>query len=281
MPYRIKAEPKNRVFEPEELVNWYERFGEWAVAHIKAIAGAVAVAGLIGLVWGGFWWKAYRAEEQAAVLQIEAFSNYQKALEAGKLQRVPTPETVSGYEQAIVEFRHVIELYPQTTQAAFARYYLGNANAALDRPDQAIAAYQEFLQHPGHGAARQLIPLVIQRLGYAAWAKGQTQDALGYFEQVLKMPTAFNRDQAYFETGRLLEQMGQKDKALDTYNKLATEYASSPWASEGIARITALGGTPPKRSTEQTKPSEPSAPQSPSSAPAASQPSGTTSPKTP
>lgn len=274
MPYRIKTESKHRVFEPEELVKWYERCGEWAVAHVKAILGVVAVAALIGLVWGGFWWRAHRAEEQAAVLQVEAFDHYQKAFEAGKLQRVPTPETIAGYEQAIAGFQRVIEQYPQTTQAAVARYYMGNANAALDRPDQAVAAYQAFLQHPG--ASRALIPLVTQRLGYTAWAKGQTQDALGYFEQVLTMPTASNRDQAYFERGRLLEQTGQKEKALDTYNKLATEYSSSPWASEGIARITALGGTPPGRGTDQTKPDQPAA----SSSAPASQPSGTT-PKTP
>ena len=262
MPYRIKTESHKRVFEPEELVNWYERFGEWVVAHAKAISGVVAIAALIGLVWGGLWWRAQRLEGQAAVLQLDAFTHYQKALESGKLQRVPTPETVTEYEQAVAGFQRVIEQFPDTTQAAFARYYLGNAYAALDRGDQAIAVYQAFLQHPAPGAARELVPFVTQRLGYAAWAKGQTQDALGYFEQVLKMPAASNRDQAYFESGRLLEQMGQKEKALEAYNKLATEYASSPWASEGIARITALGGTPPKRVTDQSKSSDPVAPSS-------------------
>jgi tetratricopeptide (TPR) repeat protein len=82
-------------------------------------------------------------------------------------------------------------------------------------------------------------------LAYTLWAKGDTQGALAQFEAVANMPDAPNRDVSYFEKGRLLEQLGQNDKALEAYTTLAKDFGASPWSSEGNARIIALGGTPP------------------------------------
>jgi len=244
VPYRIKTPAKKAVLEPEELIDRYERLSDWVVGHLKPIAVVTAVLVLLSVLWGGMAWWGHRSEEHAARLQAEALKAYQGALETGKQQRFLAPETKTSYEQAIAGFQRVRDEYPRTTHAAFALYYLGNAHAALEQYDQAIAAYTTWIDQY---QTVELVPLVIQRLAYAYWSKGLPQDALGQFDRILKMPDAPNRDQAYFETGRLLEQQGQKDKALETFNKVATDFPSSPWTSEAVARIIALGGTPPAR----------------------------------
>lgn len=244
MPYRIKTQTKKATLEPEALIDRYEQLSDWVVAHLKPIAAVTAVLALMGVLWGVMAWVGHRSEGHAARLQAEAFKTYQSALETGRQQRLVAPETKTGYEQAIAGFQRVRDEYPRTTHAAFALYYLGNAHAALEQYDQAIAAYTTWLDEY---QTVELVPLVIQRLAYAYWSKALPQDALGQFDRILKMPDAPNRDQAYFETGRLFEQLGEKDKALGTFNTLATEYPSSPWTSEAVARIIALGGTPPAR----------------------------------
>lgn len=268
MPYRIKTESKKPALEPEALLDRYERVSEWVAANLKPIAATAAVLVAIGLAWGVAAWMGQRAEDQAARLYAAAFKTYQGALESGQ-QRVLPPEAKTAYEQAIVGFQGIHDRYPKTAHAAFALYALGNAHAALEQYDQAILAYDAWLKE--YGNVKDLVPLVIQRLGYAYWAKGSLPQALEQFDRVAKMPQAPNRDQAYFETGRLLEQQGQKDKALENYNKLAAEYPSSPWSSEAMPRIVALGGTLPGRegakpqaqapSAEATKP--PASPQKP------------------
>ena len=247
MPYRIKTQAKKAALEPEALIDRYEQLSDWVVAHLKPIAAVTSVLVLLGILWGAMAWWGHRAEEQASRLQAEAFKTYQSALETGKEQRLLAPETKTSYEQAIAGFQRVRDEYPRTTHAAFALYHLGNARAALEQYDQAIAAYTTWLSEY---RTVELVALVIQRLAYAYWAKGLPQDALGQFDRILKMPDAPNRDQAYFETGRLFEQQGQKDKALETFNKLATDYPSSPWTSEASPRIVALGGTPPGRESK-------------------------------
>ncbi len=256
MPYRIKTESKRPALEPEALLDRYERVSDWVAANLKPIAATAAVLAAIGLAWGVTAWMGQRAEDQAARLYAAAFKTYQGALEAGQ-QRVLPPEAKTAYEQAIVGFQGVHDRYPKTAHAAFALYALGNAHAALEQHDQAISTYDAWLKE--YGDAQDLVPLVIQRLGYAYWAKGSLPQALEQFDRVVKMPQAPNRDQAYFETGRLLEQQGQKDKALESYNKLAAEYPSSPWSSEAMPRIVALGGTLPGREGAKPQAQTPSA----------------------
>lgn len=256
MPYRIKTESKKPILEPEALLDRYERVSEWVADNLKPIAATAAVLAAIGLAWGVAAWMGQRAEDQAARLYAAAFKTYQSAIETGQ-QRVLPPEARTAYEQAIAAFQDVHDRYPKTAHAAFAVYALGNAHAALEQHDQAISTYNAWLTE--YGDAQDLVPLVIQRLGYAYWAKGSLPQALEQFDRVLKMPQAPNRDQAYFESGRLLEQQGQKDKALETYNKLAAEYPSSPWSSEAMPRIVALGGTPPGREGAKPQAQAPSA----------------------
>lgn len=243
MPYRIKTPSKRPILEPDELIDRYERLGDWVMDHLQpiGIVGGILIAVAIG--WGVFTWMGQRTEERAAILQAEAFKIYQTATDPARQQRVLAPETITFYEQAIAGFQKVRETYPNTTQAAVALYQEGNAHAALGRYDEAISTYQRWLKEY---RAPEMAPLVVQRLAYAYWAKGSPQDALARFDEVIRMKEAPNRDQAYFETGRILEQQGQKDQALTTYNALATEYPSSPWGSEAVARIVALGGTPPR-----------------------------------
>ena len=267
MPYRIKTQTKQPMLDPEDLLEWYERFGGWVTDHAKPVAAVAGVLVLIGLAWGGTAWMQSRAEAEASRIQAEAFQAYQRAVEAGRHQRTLPQEAESAYQQAITEFQRLIQEHPRTTQAAYARYFMGNAQAALGRHDDAIAAYREFLSRP---AAEELVPLVTQRLAYVFWAKGNPEEALGQFERIVAVPDAANRDQAYFEMGQIFEQLGQKDRALETYNKLAIEYASSPWASEAAAKIVALGGTPPGQKTEPS--AQPGTPAEPSESP------GTTAP---
>ncbi|MEO5656962.1 MAG: tetratricopeptide repeat protein [Nitrospiria bacterium] len=251
MPYRIKTPSKRQILEPEALIDRYERLGDWVMDHLQpiGIVGGILIVGAIG--WGVFTWVGQRTEESAAILQAEAFKVYQAATDPTRQQRVLAPETITSYEQAIAGFQKVRDAYPNTTQAAIALYQQGNAYAALGRYDEAISTYQHWLKEY---RAPEMVPLVGQRLAYAYWAKGSPQDALARFDEVIKMKDAPNRDQAYFETGRILEQQGHKDQALTTYNTLATDYPSSPWGSEAVARIIALGGTPPRSESAKTPP---------------------------
>ena len=241
MPQPIKSPAKHPVLDAGALIR-SERVQHWFLENLRTVVTVVGIVALAGAAWGILTFVQHRAEERAAALYVVAFTTYQETLTPERQLRVLAPDTKAMVERAIKEFQAVRDQYPRTAHGALALFHQANALAAIERYDDAVSAYQLWLSTYQR---KDLVPLVTQRLAYTLWAKGDTQEALTRFEAVANMPDAPNRDMAYFETGRLLEQLGQKDKALEAYTTLAKDFGASPWSSEGNARIVALGGTPP------------------------------------
>lgn len=256
MPRPIKILAKRPALQPEELLQQSERMREWLLANLRTVVAVAGVILLAGAAWGIVAWFEHRAERRAAELYDAAMNTYQDALAPERQFRALSPETKEMFERAAGEFQKVRDEYPRTTHAAIALFHQANAYATIGRFDDAITAYQTWLT-----AYRQpdLRPLVLQRLAYVYWAKGMGPEAVARFEEITKTSGASNRDMAFFEMGRLFEQLGEKDKALEAYSTLAREFPASPWASEGNARIVALGGTPPApaATTSEARQSEP------------------------
>ncbi|MEW6683542.1 MAG: tetratricopeptide repeat protein [Nitrospirota bacterium] len=247
MPQPIKTPAKRPMLAPEDFLR-PEGLQHWLIENLKTIMATAGVLVLAGAAWGIVEFVQHRAEEQAAGLYAEAMSAYQTALAPERQLRELSPETKEALERAAAAFQTVRDKHPRTRHAALALFHQANAYASLERVDDAIASYEQWLAtYKGH----ELAPLVIQRLAYALWANGKPEEALARFDEVAKTPDALNRDLAYFEKGRVLEQLGKKDQAIEAYTALAKEFNASPWTSEGNARIVALGGTPPGREPEE------------------------------
>ncbi|MFZ5863621.1 MAG: YfgM family protein [Nitrospirota bacterium] len=266
MPQPIKSPVNHPAFDPNELIR-ADRVQDWFLNNLRTVVTVVGIIALVGSAWGVMAFVQHRAEKRAAELYVSALTTFQGALTPERQLRALAPDTKEIVERAIKEFQAVRDQYPRTAHGAMALYHQANASAMLERYDEAVSAYQTWLS--AYAQQRELLPLVTIRLAYTLWAKGDTQEALTRFEAVANMPDAPNRDMAYFEKGRVLEQMGQKDQALEAYTTLAKDFAASPWGSEGNARIIALGGTPPGAAP----PKAAEAPQ----APAAGQPAPTAS----
>jgi predicted negative regulator of RcsB-dependent stress response len=247
------------MLEPEILLR-SEGLHLWFVKNLKTVVAVAGVLVLAGAAWGVVEILQHRAEEQAAGRYAEAMNTYHQALAPDRQLRVLSPETKEALDRAASAFQKVREDYPRTRHAALALFYQANAYAALDRFDDAITAYETWRAAYPHHA---LTPLVIQRLAYVLWAGGKPEEALARFNDVMAIPDAPNRDLASFEKGRLLEQMGQKEQALDAYTSLAKEFSSSPWSSEGNVRIIALGGIPPGQEADEKVMGSSAQPQAP------------------
>lgn len=232
---------------PEDFLR-PEGLQHWLIENLKTVVAIAGVLVLAGAAWGIVEFLQHRAEEQAAGLYAEAMGAYQTALAPERQLRELSPETKETLERAAAAFQKVRDEHPRTRHAALALFHQANAYASLERFDDAIAGYEQWLAtYKGH----ELAPLVTQRLAYALWAKGKPEEALARFDEVANTPDALNRDLAYFEKGRVLEQLGKKDQAIEAYIALAKEFSASPWTSEGNARIVALGGIPPGREPEE------------------------------
>jgi predicted negative regulator of RcsB-dependent stress response len=242
VPQPIKTTAKHSVLDADELLR-SARLQDWFLANLRTVVTVIGILVLAGSAWGVLQFIQHRAEERAAALYVVAFTTYQEAMTPERQLRILAPDTKEMVERAAKEFQAVRDQYPRTAYGALALFQQANALAGIARYDDAVTAYQTWLST--YQKRTDLVPLVTQRLAYTLWAKGDAQGALTQFEAVANMPDAPNRDVSLFEKGRLLEQLGQNDKAIEAYTALAKEFGASPWSSEGNARILALGGTPP------------------------------------
>jgi tetratricopeptide (TPR) repeat protein len=70
---------------------------------------------------------------------------------------------------------------------------------------------------------------------------GDAEAALKDFDRVVQYPNAWNKDQAYYEAGRVYEKLGDKIAAIEKYEGLIKESPRSAWTREAQTRLKVLG----------------------------------------
>lgn len=232
MPYKIKTIPKKSMLEKAEIVTRSEVVLNLLNTHRRWVALGIGLVLAGGLAWGWITWSLAEQNRKAQSLEYEASRQVSG-------ESLPEAEFADQTQKAITLYQEILTNYPKSSSAPFAQYQLGNSYFELKQYDKAVAAYQDFIQrYSGH---KILLPAVYQRLGYAHLFQGDQQTALGDFDEVIKLSDAWNKDQAYYEMGRVYEGLGDKASAIGRYEGLIKEFPRSPWASEAQTRLKALG----------------------------------------
>ena len=245
MAYKIRViSKKQELKKPDEFVSTMDQLAEAARTRARLLLAILGILILLGGAIGGFVWYSIRQEQSASLLGIEAARYYHSA-SGGPVESIPQgtggPQSLraENLSKAVELYQQVVAQYPRTKTAALSRYYLGNSYLELGDYDNAISAYQVFIQrHPGSSF---LVAMAWQRLGYAYLAKGDLKQAETSFEAVANSQEAQNKDQSLFEIGRLREVQGRKQEAVPPYQEIVNKYPDSVLAAEAKARLRALG----------------------------------------
>ncbi len=232
MPYKIKTPSKKSMLEPEELVSRSEILIDQVLQHRRWIAIGTALVLMVAVAAGGSFWYVSEQNRKARLLEYEAMK---LTSGRGNDQEAGGPQ----YQLAAQRYEEVLTLYPGSASAPFAQFQLGNVYYEMGRYDEALAAYQTFIER--YADARTLLPMVRQRKGYAHLATGDLKSALAEFEQVTRVPDAWNKPQAHYEAGRVHEGSGDNEAAISQYESLIKAFPRSPWAQEAQTRLKALG----------------------------------------
>jgi len=150
------------------------------------------------------------------------------------------------WRKSLELFQKAIEV--KSTPSAL--FYLGNCYFNLGDYDNAIKAYNEFIDK--YESNEEILPLVYQKLASAYTKKGKNDEAIKILDTLAEFKDGIFKDTALILVARHYELIGKPELALKKSRELVKDFPFSPWAFEANARLKKEEG---KESVVPDKPS--------------------------
>src|SRR5512139_2343111 len=200
---------KKKLKEPDEFISFTDHAFRFISGHYKRIMTGVVILGV--LVVAFFLFQRWEEKKEA-----EAYLPFSAALELYQMLNSPYREgSPVDYKNLIEKFDEVITKFPGTSSAKLSLLYKGNLLLKLEEFDEAIKAYETFLQKAGKEKFYRL--LAMEGLGYAHEGKKEYEKAVEAYEGMLKMGEGLQVANAYLGKGRCYEKLGKNKEALESY----------------------------------------------------------------
>jgi outer membrane protein assembly factor BamD len=155
-------------------------------------------------------------------------------------------------ELAIVEFRKFLEAYPDHKYAVYAQYQIASVYFdQIEGPERgysgaakALEEFEKLKKMYPRNPYREIIDIKIQKckdiiasyeflVGEFYYKKGSFNAAVNRFTEVLKnYPDYQKKAEVLFYIGMSYKNLGQKDKALEYFNKLVEEYPNNKFSAD-------------------------------------------------
>jgi len=168
------------------------------------------------LLSGGFFlWNYFdkKNEEKASTLFYQAYQIFKES----KQKEV-------SLEEPMKLFQTIIKDYPRTSASELSFFYLGNCQFVMKKFDEAIDAYNKFLEKVF--SQPQLALLAYDSLGYCYEEKKDYKKALEYFQKTIT-PHPGLGENGYLNAGRCFEALGDSEGSLNLYKKFLLEFPDS------------------------------------------------------
>ena len=160
---------RRKLREPDEFISLTEQAFLFVTHHYKKIAvgGIIILAVLFSI----FLFKKWEERREG-----EAYQKFSAALEIYQLTSSPYREgSPEEYKNAVEKFDEVISKFPRTSSGKLSLLYKGNVHLRLGEFEEAIKAYQAFLQKAGKEKLYRVFAL--EGLGYAFEGKRDYEKA--------------------------------------------------------------------------------------------------------
>jgi TolA-binding protein len=218
-----------------------EKTAHWTVEHrSKLTVAAVAVLVVAGIVFGS-WYHFNQQDQKASIDLAQAVRTLDTPIRpAGMPAQPDTPSFASTKERATTahqEFRAIVDKYPHTHSAEFARYFLGATAAGEGDYSSAERALQPIADSGGGDLAA---------LGKFALASvyrntNRNKEAVVLYNELIHKPTpAVGKAMAQMELAATYQGDGQTAEARKVYEQIQKENPASEIGQLASNKLQAL-----------------------------------------
>ena len=224
--------PVKKVREPDEFVTAFDRARKGFIENWRLFAIGFVLLILVFVVVVLWMRNLERKEEHASFLLSQGIT---KLKEADGLRG---EEASSAYNETLTVLRNLVEEYGSTESGELGLLYLGKCLSRLKRYGEAIQEYEKFLSM---ASSNQLYrSLVLRSLGFAYKNEKDYEKALACFRELAQMEGSFLRAEPILALGRVYEEMGQREQALEAYRDFLNQYPDSTESSRIQRRVALL-----------------------------------------
>ncbi len=146
-------------------------------------------------------------------------------------------ERIAALHTAADAYKYIRENMSSSSAMPWVLFQLGNVYYSLKNYDEAIRAYNDFLDKY---SSHPLAPVAKQSLGYAYEEKGLLKEAVKQFEDILAANNNLFAAQEGWDAGRCYEKLGQTSDAVRLYTKVVELSPNSNWATMAQYRLSAI-----------------------------------------
>lgn len=215
-----------------------ERTADWTVEHkSKLIVAAIVVLVVAGSALGA--WYYFNQQDQKASLELAQAVRIMDApvRPAGVPAEPDTPSYASLQERATdahKKLQAIVDRYPHTRSAEFARYLLGVTSVNLD--DNAAAERDFKAVVSSHN--EDLAALAKFALASVDRNSNRSKDAIDLYKQLIDKPTrTVGKATAQLELAATYQATGQSDQARQIYQQIQKENPSTDAAQIATGKL--------------------------------------------
>ncbi len=223
---------KKKLKEPDEFITLTERTYFFIAHHFKpiVIGGIIILILILSVFFIQRWGK--KNEENA-------YKMFNLAVETYQMVSTPYREgSLQEYKGVLEKFNEVNTKFSKTKFGKLSNLYKGNIHLRLGEFEEAINAYEDFLQKTGKENFYR--SLAMEGLGYSYEGKGEYEKAANAFQKVIDLGENFQFGSAYFGMGRCYEKLGKNKEAVENYKLFLKVSQKSQMANMILRKISSL-----------------------------------------
>ncbi len=203
--------------EPDKFLTFTNKMLSFTIENKVIISVTVGV--IIALIIGtsGFLYFSDKAENKAFAMLQQSITKYET------IMKDKGPE--EAYQKVEKDFQMILKKYSGKDGGKLARVIYANICFDGGDSDKAIDLYSKALRDfDGNWSLKNLI---LSRLGYAYGEKKDYKTAVKYFEMIASGSDPFMKDDALFNLGMFYAEMGDTDKSMEAFKKVADDHPDS------------------------------------------------------
>jgi TolA-binding protein len=218
-----------------------ERTAHWSVEHKGKLTVAAVIVLVVAAAAAGIWYYLGQQDQKASLEMSQAVRTLNTPVRPPNMPAQPeAPSFASSTERATAahkQFQGIVDKYPHTHSAEFARYFLGLTAANLGDNASAEREFQKVVS----SADSDLAALAKMAMATVYRNTGRNKQAVDLYKQLAAKPTStVGKVTAQMELAATYQSDNQPLEAKRIYEIIQKENPSSEAAQMASAKLQEL-----------------------------------------